>query len=134
MVVCSALLGPGARMPDAASAAHGVWKPRRPQASVIDQILAHLRARRAPAAHAGASDWSRRDRPPTSTAVRTALTAPERDGGHGTARHAALARSAIAPYSRRTVNPPRLKFLSRVYTGLKPVVKVDQGVLWPVRK
>ena len=33
------------------------------QASVIDQILAHVRARPAPAAHAGASDWSRRDRP-----------------------------------------------------------------------
>lgn len=66
-------------------------------ASVTDRILAHLRARSASADHAGASDWSRRDRPPTSTAVRTALTVPARDGGHGTARHAALARSAIAP-------------------------------------
>jgi len=32
-------------MPDAASAAYGVYRPRRPQASVIDPILAHRRAR-----------------------------------------------------------------------------------------
>ena len=43
----------------------------------------------------------------------TALTAHERDGGHAATRLAALARSAIAPYARRIVDPPRLKFLSR---------------------
>jgi hypothetical protein len=39
----------------------------------------------------------------TVTAARTTLKLPQRDGGHAAARHAALARSAIAPYPRRTV-------------------------------
>ena len=50
---------------------------------------------------------------PTVPAAHLALTAHERVGGHAAARHPALARSTIAPYSRRIVDPLRLTFLSR---------------------
>jgi len=56
-------------------------------------------------------------RPRTATAGRTALLAHERDGGHAATRLAALARPAIAPYPRRIVDRPRLKFLSRRTMG-----------------
>jgi len=39
--------------------------------------------------------------------------AHERVGGNAAARQTVLARSAIAPYTRRVVDPPRLEFLSR---------------------
>jgi hypothetical protein len=47
------------------------------------------------------------------TAVPTVLAERERVGGHAVARQTVLARSAIAPYTRRIVDPPRFKFLSR---------------------
>ncbi len=50
-------------------------------------------------------------RPPTLTDVPAAREAPERDRTYAAARHAALARSAIARDARRIVDPPRLKFL-----------------------
>jgi len=50
--------------------------------------------------------------PPPLTAARTAPTAPVRAAGHAAAPHAVLARSAMAPYARRLVDRPRLKFLS----------------------
>ena len=136
------------------------------QTSVIDQILAHFRARTARESHAGPLSPYQRGptragarhtpsaRPPTPRppheyaplerpatpwgrsafaalpprvrlvpaglghpemiAVRTALKAPERDGGHAAARHAAPAKSPIALYARRIVDRPRLKFLSRL--------------------
>ena len=55
----------------------------------------------------------RRPRPPPLTAARTTLTAPGRAAGHAAAPHAVLARSAMAPYVRRTVDRPRSKFPSR---------------------
>jgi hypothetical protein len=55
----------------------------------------------------------RRPEPPPLTAAGAALTAPGREAGHAAASHAVLARSAIAPYDRRIVDRPRLKFLSR---------------------
>ena len=151
------------------------------QTSVIDQILAHFRARTARESHAGPlSPYQRgptragarhtpsarpptprppheyaplnaprprgavqRSRPshrrvrlvpaglghPAITAVRTALKAHERDGGHAAARHAAPAKSPIAPYARRIVDRPRLKFLSRLLELLttEPGLQVYAG-------
>jgi hypothetical protein len=54
----------------------------------------------------------RRARAPTVTDVPAAPKAPERDRRYAAARDAALARSAIAPYVRRIVERPRLKFLN----------------------
>jgi hypothetical protein len=45
-------------------------------------------------------------------AVPTAHEAHERGNGHAATRQSVLARPVIAPYSRRVVDPPRLKFLS----------------------
>ena len=43
MRVCSTLLGPGARRPDASPAVRGVYKPRRPQASPLVRLVSdHL--------------------------------------------------------------------------------------------
>lgn len=42
------------------------------------------------------------------------------------ARHAALARSAIAPYSKRIVNRPRLKFLSRPTCDMPKTLVANQ--------
>ena len=151
------------------------------QTSVIDQILAHFRARAARKSHAGPLSPHQRGptragarhtpsaRPPTPrplneyappnaprprgavqrsrpshrrvrlvptgfghpaiTAVRTALMAPERDGGHAAARQAAPAKSPIAPYARRIVDRPRLKFLSRLLELLttEPGLQVYAG-------
>jgi hypothetical protein len=47
------------------------------------------------------------------TAVPTALEAREPVRGHANARQTVRARPVIAPYIRRIVDPPRLKFLSR---------------------
>ena len=47
------------------------------------------------------------------TDVPAALKGPERERRYAAARHEALARSAIALYTQRRVDPPRLKFLSR---------------------
>jgi hypothetical protein len=47
------------------------------------------------------------------TAVPSALEAHERVNGHAATRQSVLARPVIAPYTRRIVDPPRLKFLSR---------------------
>jgi hypothetical protein len=46
------------------------------------------------------------------TTVPTALEAHEGVGGHAAARQSVLARSVIATYARRIVDPPRLTFLS----------------------
>jgi hypothetical protein len=45
------------------------------------------------------------------TAVPTVLAERERVGGHAVARQTVLARPAIAPDTRRIVDPPRFKFL-----------------------
>ena len=66
------------------------------QPSVIDQILAHLRARPAPAAHAGARSPHRRGPPRTG----------------GATRDAALARSPIAPYVHALTFPPPIEIPS----------------------
>lgn len=58
----------------------------------------------------------------TVTTSRTALMAHERQGGHAAARYAALARSAIALYSPRIADRPRLKFLSRIPTKVMTIV------------
>lgn len=61
---------------------------------------------------AGAAHWSRRHRPPTVTAVPTALESHEHVSGHAAARQSVRTRSVISPYTRPIVDPPRLKFLS----------------------
>jgi hypothetical protein len=58
--------------------------------------------------------------PPAVPAVPTALEAHERGNGHAATRQSVLARPVIAPYSRRIVDPPRLKFLSPVRLGRSP--------------
>jgi hypothetical protein len=49
------------------------------------------------------------------TAVPTALEAHERVNGHAATRQSVRAWPVIAPYIRRIVDPPRLKFLSRTF-------------------
>ena len=124
-----------------------------PQASVIDQLLAHLRTRarpprprpphayrpRRPAPQRGRVACAavpprrhrgrRRPQPPPLTAAGAARTAPGREAGHAATSHAVLARSAIAPDVRRMVDRPRLKFLSRrrkIYEA-----PASRCVLWP---
>ena len=108
-----------------------------PQASVIDQLLPHLRTRarpprprpphayrpRRPAPQRGRLACAavpprrhrglRRPSPPPLTAAGAARTAPGREAGHAAASHAVPARSAITPYVRRIIDRPRLKCLSR---------------------
>jgi len=86
------------------------------QASVIDQILAHLRARAAPAAHAAARSPPS-TRGPSGPGVHTQRRLDGHRGaaaGGGQAAPGAptLAGAAIAPYGRRILDRRRLSFLS----------------------
>ena len=71
---------------------------------------------------AGASDQSPRGAPRTWTDVPAARTRPARDRRPVAARHAALARSAIAPYAPRIDGPPGFKFLFRSAAISAPAV------------
>jgi hypothetical protein len=55
--------------------------------------------------------------PPAVPAVPTAREAHERVNGHAATRQSVLARPVMAPYTRRIVDPPRLKFLSPFAAG-----------------
>jgi 7,8-dihydropterin-6-yl-methyl-4-(beta-D-ribofuranosyl)aminobenzene 5'-phosphate synthase len=66
------------------------------------------------------------------TVVPTALKAHERVGGHAATRQSVLTRSKVTSYTRRIVDPLRLKFLSR--GGFHLFNATDEQLTWTAGK
>ena len=74
----------------------------------------------------GATDGSRRHRSPHGDRRSHGPRRTRTGGGHAAAAQTVLARSAIAPSTRRIVDPPRLKFLStNSYPLVAPATPAD---------